>query len=425
MLSCLKLRHNIIDENRTVMQTLQANLISEIAEISEVQLLLCCARTNISDTASRKIITLLQKDLDWTLLIRAANWHGVTPLLYRNIINTCPNAIYVPQQLRTYFYANALNNELLIQELLNLLNLFDRYKISVIPFKGPVAAKLIYGDVALREFSDLDFLIQQRDLPEIKRLLISQGYVYPPLQNTHGNECHFVHPITGINLDIHWRLTPQFFRFPLGFEELQSRLQSVMLSGQSVPSVSPEDLILILSAEWVRDCCHQRSHLIQLSNLAELIRNQPTLNWPWILDRAHKLGSERMLLLSLAVTSALLDVALPEPVLYHLKVHGIVYSLAQEANSYLWWQVTTGFILAESIPASFPHFGNKQQFILKIRERLSDSLIYYFYCVLAPSSKEKVILPLPEALTFFYLPIRLARLSYKHGLQQFAKLIKH
>lgn len=406
------------------MQTLQSPLPIEIATIPEIQLIVCCARTHLDAALSNKVSVLIQQNLDWDFLLRVAKWHGVTPLLYHHLSITCPPTIppEILHQLRTLFHANALNNELLTQELLNILDLFEKHGVAAIPLKGPVAAQMIYGEINLREFSDLDFLIHHQDLSTVKSLLSDQGYDYPRLQNTHGNECHFIKPGAGINLDIHWRVTPQFFRFPLRFKELRSRCRSTTLAAKPILGISPEDLVLILSAEWVRDCCHQRARLVQLCNLAELIRTHSTLDWLWILANARILGIERMLLLTLSITSTLLDVTLPDVILQAFKINGILDSLVTEASSYLWWQVITDFVRTEPMAGSFPVFGNKQQFLLKIRERLSDSLLYYTYCVLAPSNKEKALVHLPDFLSFLYLPIRLVRLTYKHGLQQVTQL---
>jgi len=45
-------------------------------------------------------------------------------------------------------------------ELLKLLNLFAAHGIGVIPYKGPTFGSCRLGNLALREFTDLDILVQ-------------------------------------------------------------------------------------------------------------------------------------------------------------------------------------------------------------------------------------------------------------------------
>ena len=89
------------------------------------------------------------------------------------------------------------------------------------PYKGPALAVQLYGNVALRQFSDLDILVHPRDVLLARDLLLAEGYSpLPPL--TEGQQavllrtqCNF--PFTRESkrmiVELHWTVSaPNFAR---------------------------------------------------------------------------------------------------------------------------------------------------------------------------------------------------------------------
>ncbi len=144
----------------------------------ETELLLCCARISSDSSRAEQLRALLHKDLDWAVLRRIAHQHGVVPLVYWRLSNTCPEAVptAVLDRLRGDIHANSLRNLSLTRELLRLLNLFEAQGIFAIPYKGPALAAFAYGNLALRQFADLDILVRKHDVPRAKEVFISAGY---------------------------------------------------------------------------------------------------------------------------------------------------------------------------------------------------------------------------------------------------------
>lgn len=127
----------------------------------EIELLLCCTRTQINTATAERIKILIQSKIDWAYLIQTATRHGVMSLLYQSLSTTCPEAVPKTNlaQLRDYFHSSAFHNLFLTKELLKLLNLFESHSIPAIPYKGPVLAVSAYGNLSLRQISDLDILV--------------------------------------------------------------------------------------------------------------------------------------------------------------------------------------------------------------------------------------------------------------------------
>ena len=74
-----------------------------------------------------QIISLIQQEIDWDYLLQKSSEHRLTPLLYWQLNNICPNS--VPQNimecLKTYFHENAHKNLLFMGELFRILELFE------------------------------------------------------------------------------------------------------------------------------------------------------------------------------------------------------------------------------------------------------------------------------------------------------------
>ena len=120
----------------------------------ELELLLCCAHTSVDSAGAQRIRDLVGTQIDWPYLMRTSFAHGVMPLLHKNLSAICPNAMpeSLAAQLHDWFQVHVQRNFLLTAELLKLLRLFAAHGIRALPYKGPVLAASVYGDVSLRAF---------------------------------------------------------------------------------------------------------------------------------------------------------------------------------------------------------------------------------------------------------------------------------
>lgn len=388
---------------------------SATSDRPEVELLLCCARTHIDTLTAERIKTLLQQDINWEYLLQTALQHRVMPLLYRSLNTTCPEA--VPQatleHLRNLFYTKAQHNLFLTSELLKILNLFEAHGISAIPFKGAILAASAYDNPALRDFRDLDILIQERDVPKATDLLISQGY-QPPNQLANAQEkpyvqfkqflesaqyqgaYDFVRNDEKVAVELHWSLTKKDFPFPVDFKHLWEHIESVPLAGTTVPNFSPEDSLLFLCMHGSKHCFEE---LQWICDIAELLRAHQGINWEQVMEQSRILGSERMLLLGLLLASELLGTILPEAVLLRMQADPVAKSLSKQVCEQIFDAPLTAL--------------ETYIFLLKARERLQDKVWYFFGIIMTPTEKEWSLLPLPKFFSLLYYLLRPIRLIGK------------
>lgn len=201
---------------------------------SEDDLILCCSRTQMDPVREKRIGVLLQKSLDWPYLIQTAMRHGLMPLLYKNLKETHRNALpeEILGQIRNYFLINAGRNLMLNEELFKLLRLFETHGVSAIPYKGPTLATCAYGDVTLRQFSDLDILIEKKDLKKARDLIIPLGY-QPHIKLADADIGHYIESRNELSfmrqdgraaVELQWEITPRYFNFPVPSEYLWESL---------------------------------------------------------------------------------------------------------------------------------------------------------------------------------------------------------
>jgi hypothetical protein len=382
----------------------------------EVLLLLLCARTAIADQDAAKIRALVEQDLDWAVVIRQARLHGVNPLLYRSLNSICPELVpkeYM-QQIQERFATNALWTLRRSGELIRLVAACDAEGILAIPIKGPTLAVQAYGDVALREFVDLDLLVHPRDLERAATVLRAHGYK----QGSNPSEDEIVftrqdgHDMVELHgcLVAHWRLRRSF---ALDVDALRPRLVPVALVGKRcILTPSPEDLLL---AFCVHGCSHHWSRLSWIADIAEMLNRQMNLDWTALLGRAHELGSERMLFLGLQLANDLLGAELPA--LVHARVlTSPVQRLADQATGWLFSEDSHVIGLTE-----------EARFFIRSREHWRDRLPYidlflraHLMAALVPTRKDYEWVSLCDSLSFLYYIVRPFRIL-RHFLCKFLR----
>jgi len=334
------------------------------------------------------------------------------PLLYWHLHRVCPHTVpaAVLDDLRSRFQQNARRNLTLTAELRAVLELLANHRIAAIPYKGPMLASFVYGNLALRQFTDLDILVHKSDVLRAKDLLISRGY-QPTLQLTRTQETAYLesnHEYVlwherDVLLEVHWAFGPRFYSFAFDPEGVWARAERTSLAGAMVPTLSPEDLLLILCMHHSKDAWVR---LEWICGVAELIRRHDRMKWRWVIGQADTLGMRRMLFLGLYLASDVLGAALPEHVLHTVQADRSVRGLARQVRRRL-------FVERREEQGVFQLSAAQIAFHLGVRERARDKLRYSLRLLLSPGVGDQTFLALPPAVSFLYYPLRPLRLAGK------------
>jgi hypothetical protein len=372
--------------------------------------LLNCARVSVDAATADRIRKVVRPDLDWAYLVRTASAHGTRPLLYRHLSRIVPETVpgAVLAALREAFLANARRNLLLTAELIRVLKSFDEHGVRAVPFKGPTLAACAYGNLALREFADLDLLVRAPEFSRAKELLIERRYRLG-IGLSPAQEAEYLASIRQLPLlstdgacmvELHSHVMPRHFYFPLDLDHLSGPLQTVQVSGRAVPTLPKEDLLLVLCAHGAK---HRWGCLGWVCDVAELLRACPGMDWPRVEEQAGRLRSRRMLRLGLLLANDLLGAPLPCEVEREARADAVVNRLVARVSRTLL-----------RAPADAPGGLALALFQIRARERLGDGVRYALSMALTPTVADWFSYRLPASISFFYYLLRPIRLVGKY-----------
>jgi hypothetical protein len=387
---------------------------SQLGTRPEIALLLSCARTHVEPEHRQRIQALLQEDVDWPDLLQLAIGHKTIPLLYKSLVTCCPDMVptEIMGRLQAHFRTNGMRNLTLGAELLKALNHLQEHGVYAVPFRGPLLAEVVYGDLSLRSFQDLDVLVQRKDVARAKDTLASVGYrlVVPrrlpaPGHLTFEHAYGLRHAGSGVRLDLHWEVTEGYFGFTLD-PQLWDRLDTVPFMGRQVAGLRPEDLFLML-------CVHGAKHgwvrLAWVCDVAELVRAHPTMDWERTLQQARRHDVQRMALLGLWLASDLLSAPLPAGIGKNVRADPALPALGREV-----WRRLFGDREATPGSSELPRLF---VFHLQLRESLWSKIRHCIRLAAFPTWRDWEAVPPRGARFFLHLMLRPWRLLRKHVLR--------
>jgi len=369
-----------------------------------LELLLACARAHPGPEDERAIRQLLDDGVDWTLFTRKAMDHGLAGLAGHTLSRLAPDAM--PDDIRsafqTYIAQTRKRNQLLLDELANLIALLAKGGVETIPFKGPVLTKQAFGDLGLRGFRDLDFLIRDRDMPQAIKILCDLGYEragkltpnqFDLVHRLQGQEIMFKRDVAAI--EPHMRLTSMKMALDIDYGGLWRRARPEDIFGRTMLTFAPEDTLLILAIHGGKELWWD---IKWACDIADFIVSHPALDWDEIVRRAEAQGCRRMLLVATSLARQYLGAKVPDAL------------AAAEKNDPVVAQIVGR--IAARWEAEDPGGPPSNKTLSMDRLLLHDGLVrrasYIVRTLLLPGPQHVPLAALPGFLNFLYIPIALA-----------------
>jgi len=348
-----------------------------------------------------KTISDLAKNINcWEDTIEAARQHGVLPALYSALVaNGSVISSRALELTRSEFDRNAFHCLANAAELLEVLQVFEKAEIAVLPFKGVVLGASAYGDITARNAGDLDMLIRYRDLLPASRLLKDRGYQIKTDVLEDGSpatedyfEYHFERPDDGMVLELRWRLelTQPRYRHDLGLDWVWPRRRTVRLAGADIPSLDAASCLLMLCMHGSK---HVWSRLVWICDVAKLLESEPGLDWDFVRREAKRVGLARCLALGVLLARGVCGVQVPPEVLAKFQADRTARKLAE----YLERHATENPGVRPE--GSVPYYVR----LLGAREMASIILSPGF---LRPNAQDRAFVRLPGILSPIYYIIR-------------------
>jgi predicted O-linked N-acetylglucosamine transferase (SPINDLY family) len=348
---------------------------------------------------------ILDSDINWTLFARKAANHGLAGLAGNTLARVAPGLMPddVLEALGLNIQRTRTRNGVLFGECARIIETLAKNGIEAIPFRGPVLALQAYGDFGLREPSDLDLLIRERDLASAVAMLGRLGYLrqedlsVAQLDLTHriqGREI-LIQKAAEFTIGVNTRLTPMNMALGIDYVGLWARAGRITLIGQSIPALAPEDELIALAIYGSKELWW---NIKTACDFAVFITSHPRLDWTAVAARATAQGCRRMVLLATALAHGCFDVVVPESIVATEQTDPIIAPMVGRIMAH--WQ------------ADKPIVPPSNKTLSMDRRQLHDGVArqgqYIFRALFSPGPYHVARIRLPGRLSFAYVPIKIA-----------------
>jgi hypothetical protein len=373
--------------------------------------LLCLALSPSRDVG--RLRTAFERPIDPARLLALVEGHRVRPAL-SSFLEGLPSE-GVPQVLRSSLRAfereHLLHTLKIAHQLRQVSQLLDEAGIQFANFKGATLALSVYGNLAAREFNDIDIIVPEGQVVRAEAVLGAAAYF-----NRQGDQA-FRHAFlrhqrqyalscdgAAADIDLHWAFTADRLPFPLDASEIWPVLASVDLGGQRLPVLNDEDLALLLAGHGTKE---EWRSLAWVADFAMLANRRTALDWQHILERAQRQGSGISVLLAWAMAHRLFEMPVPQalagPLMQSTRANRTADHLIDRLRTTLPDQVAR-LALEDGV----------------LCDRSIDRLRAGLAIALAPTPRDYEAFPLPASLWPLYKvtrPVRLTMRALSRALQ--------
>lgn len=404
---------------------------------TETQFVVQCLRAGLHGPS---LETTDLESVDWDGVLDGAARHTVSPLVYEALQEFSEQTVSAPQRpgdetgpatetsrkptqvpaevLETFRERSqfvARRNLRLLGAVASLSSTLQSAGLRAIPYRGPVIASHLYGDVGRREFRDVDLLVAREDIPAIKSILEELGFepVYvgdsvrglTPTQEwayRHvEREYTFYRDRDDLEVELHWRVLSR--HFPTGFdlETVWDRRSTTTVAGTEIPTLAPEDRVLTCCVHGSR---HRWERLHWSYDVAIALTDQ-SVDWDVILERARRHNCRRLHLLGLAVADWLYDVPLPDRVRRQIATDQSLEGLLAAVEDRLFTD------------RPYQEF-EERRFQARALDRTRDRVAFWANWLFKPNRSDVEAIALPRPLVPLYgfvRPVRIATGTLRDG----------
>jgi protein O-GlcNAc transferase len=378
----------------------------------ELSLLLACARAGKAQEKQAAIEQLLADGIDWTSFAQKALGHGFATFAAHSLARLAPDSI--PGDILDAFHAlmdeTSRANRALFEELARLVDALAKHGIEAIPFKGPLLAIQAFGDLGLREFRDLDFLVRDEDLAKTIATLHSLGYQrrreltdaqFALIHRLQGQEIIFGE-FSRTAVEPHTRVTSLKMALDIDYAGLWRRAQRTSVNGHTFLTPAPEDSLLLLAIHGGKEMWRK---LKWACDLAGFVGSFPDLDWATIAERARTQGCLRMLLLATSLGRKYFNATIPDAIITAERgdptIEPMVHRIVEQ------WQAD-GPGLSRDGKLVDPGDKLIDMDWLRLHDGIARQARYVARTLFLPGPEYVASIALPRHLDFAYIPIKLA-----------------
>ncbi len=290
------------------------------------------------------------------------------------------------------------------RQLAELHRVLDAAGVRAVAYKGPALAADVHGDLAARQFSDLDLLIGDADRALACDALRAAGYGSPHGYTAREERLYsrwegVAHFARGADwpIELHWRCLAPRYGGPQDPAAVVSRAVPSALGGGFVLVPAPEDLAVLLALHGVK---HAWGRLLWLADFAAAA-SRPGFDWSRATERARAwnvIGAWRF---AVRVAGTLVALPIPATLMAEAQADGRLTPLVDAVCARL------------GRSAAVPDLGTlaTPRYHLRWIDGFAARARYVALGAFLPTPQERKLAHLPDALLPLAYPVRAGRLA--------------
>ncbi len=342
----------------------------------EEKLLLLSANLQLTNPDLLLAEQLVLQIVNWQQLTTQAINRGMGPMLYKllkhpEIRDNVSAAIL--KTLEASYFTTLRRNILLSNAWSELANTLSLSNIKVVALKGIYLSEHLYGDVGLRQLSDIDILVKPEDGEKSLKILSSLGYqtTENPFSTELRLDNEFIHYPTmikdGLAVEVHIRFHRPSQKFQLNTKAFFERAEPVTINGTKAFTLAFYDQLIFLCVHSEKHFTGSKIQFTCFTDLANILfRNSDSIDWEKLIALSCENRCETVVFKHLLLTSHFFNAPVPE--FYKKK-----YSYTVNHNDFevfvrfLRGYINTGNHINNfgSNVAGIKGWGNKIKFIVK------------------------------------------------------------
>ena len=299
------------------------NELSGIYDNQQLLIILLC-RLYFNKASGEEVEDFLQHHpVDREKLVHLTGLHGISSFIYHVIekhnVSLDPAIVC---NLKEQYLVNQVKSaeQARISSKLQV-SLLDK-KITIIPYKGIGFSHNYYGNIGLRESSDMDFLVDEKDAEAIEQHMIDEGFrpktTVPPAYRRYYRrnfkDISYSAPAyskrSGYSAEMHWRFLNAHYGNYVTYDFFKDHVVTYRINDLPFLSLEPHyDLVAVVSNHFVKDLSTRFKYIIDIACL--LYTKGDKIDAAAFKDVTRKFGFEKAVEHGLFLVEALLGQEIP------------------------------------------------------------------------------------------------------------------
>lgn len=289
------------------------------------QLILSSAKLEPSVSELERLNDLIPQIENWDGLVAEFIARQTAPLFFKKL-PLLTNRNLIPAEatakLQQAYYRSLSRGMVLYSTFEKVAEAFCIAGIQVVVLKGIYLSEWLYGDIALRQFSDMDLLVKKEDALQCLSILKNLGFKPSDAAVTEfiSSQSEIVHyapmVLNNISVEVHIKLHRQSKHYDIKIDAFLSNAEKLLLRNKPVYALELHDLLIHLCVHLDK---HFRGGHVQFTsfndivNLLEKFKNE--IDWTLLGQRSDYHACEQTVFKFLVLIHKFYNAALPEAIL--------------------------------------------------------------------------------------------------------------